>query len=100
VGGRAERGEAAACCPAERPAYPLTWIGVVFPYWESLAWVALLKLGLAGLGAYLLGMALKLRRSAALLGGITFASGTYMVVWLMHPARERLRAAAVALPLR
>ena len=67
------------------PLYPLNWIGVVFPYWESLAWIALLKLGLAGLGAFLLGRALGLRRGPALLGGVGFAFGTYLVVWLMHP---------------
>ncbi len=67
------------------PLYPLNWISVLFPYWESLAWIALLKLGLAGLGAFLLGRALGLRRGPALLGGVAFAFGTYMVVWLMHP---------------
>src|ERR687886_1264176 len=35
------------------PLFPLTWIGAVFPYWESLAWIAVLKLALAALGTVL-----------------------------------------------
>jgi hypothetical protein len=67
------------------PLFPLTWIGVIFPYWESLAWIAVLKLTLAALGTILLARALGLRLGAALLGGIAFGFGTYLVDWLSHP---------------
>jgi hypothetical protein len=67
------------------PLFPLTWIGVVFPYWESLAWIAVLKLTLAALGTVLLGRALGLRLGPALLAGIAFGFGTYLVDWLSHP---------------
>lgn len=67
------------------PLFPLTWIGVVLPYWSSLAWIAVLRLLIAGCGMYLLARALALRRGPSLLGAITFAFGTYLIVWLMHP---------------
>jgi Bacterial membrane protein YfhO len=67
------------------PLFPLTWIGVVFPYFESLVWVAVIKLALAALGMFLLARALGLRRGPALLGAVAFGFGTYLIVWLMHP---------------
>lgn len=67
------------------PLFPLTWIDVVFPYWHSLVWIKVLLLTLAALGTYLLARALGLRRGPALLGGVAFAFGTYLLVWLMHP---------------
>src|SRR5919108_2729128 len=67
------------------PLFPLTWIGVIFPYWEALAWIAVLKLTLAGLGTVLLARALGLGLWPALLGGIAFGFGTYLVDWLSHP---------------
>jgi hypothetical protein len=67
------------------PLFPLTWIGAVFPYFESLAWIAVLKLVLAGLGTVVLARLLGLREGPALLGGIAFAFGSYLVDWLMHP---------------
>jgi hypothetical protein len=67
------------------PLFPLTWIGVVFPYFASLAWIAVLKLLLAGLGTVVLARLLGLRPGPALLGGIAFAFGSYLVDWLMHP---------------
>src|SRR5919199_592282 len=36
------------------PLFPLTWIGVLFPYFGALAWIAVLKLLLAGLGTVVL----------------------------------------------
>jgi hypothetical protein len=76
------------------PLYPLTWIGVVFPYWESLAWIAVFKLTLAALGTVLLARALGLGLGPALLAGIAFGFGSYLVDWLMHPHAN----AYVALP--
>jgi hypothetical protein len=67
------------------PLFPLTWIGAVFPYWESQAWIAVIKLWLAALGTFLFARALGLRGSPALLAAISFAFGMYLVAWLMHP---------------
>ncbi len=67
------------------PLFPLTWIGVVFPYDASRAWINVLKLTLAALGTYLLARALALRRGPALLGGVTYGFATYLVIWLLHP---------------
>jgi hypothetical protein len=67
------------------PLYPLNWLGVVFPYYDALAWIAVLKLVVAGAGLFLLARTLALSRGAALIGGVAFAFGTYMIVWLDHP---------------
>ena len=67
------------------PLFPLTWIGVLFSYDSSRAWVNVLKLVLAALGTYLLARALALRRGPALLGGVAFGFATYLVIWLLHP---------------
>jgi hypothetical protein len=67
------------------PLFPLTWIGAVFPYWDSLAWIAVLELVIAGWGTTVLARMLGLRLGAALLGGIAFAFGSYLIDWLMHP---------------
>jgi hypothetical protein len=67
------------------PLFPLTWIGALFPYWESQAWIAVIKLWLAALGTYMFARALALRRAPALLAAVAFAFGTYLVAWLMHP---------------
>lgn len=58
------------------PLFPLNWIGDVLPYWESLAWMAALKLALAGFGVYLLCRKLGLGLSAALLGAVTYELAT------------------------
>ena len=42
------------------PLYPLNWIGVLFPYWDALVWIAILKLILYALGTFLLCRALGL----------------------------------------
>ncbi len=67
------------------PLYPLTWLGVIFPYWHSLVWIAVLKLALAALGTYLFGRALGLSRWASMLAAISFAFGCYLIDWLEHP---------------
>ncbi|HEU0024048.1 MAG TPA: YfhO family protein [Thermoleophilaceae bacterium] len=67
------------------PLFPLNWLAVVFPYWESQVWIAVLKLTLAALGAFLFCRALGLGAAPALLGGVTFGFATYMVIWLAHP---------------
>jgi len=67
------------------PLFPLTWIGAVFPYWESQAWIAVLKIWLAALGTFFFARALGLRRAPALLAAVSFGFGIYFVAWLMHP---------------
>ncbi len=67
------------------PLLPLTWIGVLFSYDSSRAWINVLKLVLAALGTYLLARALALRRGPAMLGGVAFGFATYLVIWLLHP---------------
>jgi Bacterial membrane protein YfhO len=67
------------------PLFPLTWVGVVLPYWGSLAWEAVLKLVLAFTGTFLLARALGLGRSAGLIAGLAFGFGSYLVDWLSHP---------------
>ena len=67
------------------PLYPLTWLTAILPFYRSLAWIAVLKVGLAALGAMLLGRALGFGRWPALLAGISFAFGSYFVDWLGHP---------------
>lgn len=67
------------------PLFPLTWIGVVFPFFSALVWIAVLKIAIAGFGTFLLARALGLRRAPAFVGAIAFGFGTYLVVWLMHP---------------
>ncbi|HEY1595827.1 MAG TPA: YfhO family protein, partial [Thermoleophilaceae bacterium] len=67
------------------PLFPLTWLGVVFPYWHSLAWIAVLKLVLAFTGTFLLARALRLGVAAGLIAGLAFGFGSYLVDWLSHP---------------
>jgi hypothetical protein len=67
------------------PFYPGTLLTFVLPYWESLGFVAALKLLLAAWGTYLLGRTFALGRLAALLAGVAFGFGTYLTTWLEHP---------------
>jgi hypothetical protein len=65
--------------------YPGNWPMLVLPFWQSLEWLAALKLFTAGLGTLLLLSALGLRRASALFGAVSYALGLYMVVWVEHP---------------
>jgi Bacterial membrane protein YfhO len=65
--------------------YPLNWISDVFPFWQSLEWVAVLKLILAGGGMLLFGRALGLGLIPSLFGAISFAFSAYLVGWMAHP---------------
>lgn len=71
-------GQSAVFSPFSVPSY-------VLPFWKSLAVVAILKLFIAALGAYVLGRALGMRFGGALTGGLVFAFGTFFVVWLAWP---------------
>lgn len=65
--------------------FPLSWPAFVFPFWQSLEWIVLLKLLLAGLGTVVLLRRLGLRTPAALFGGLAFGLSLYMVDWVDHP---------------
>lgn len=82
---RQEAGEPLLAAQQSAPLYPLTWVDVVFPYWRSLAWVAVLKLVLAFVGTFLLARALRLGLAAGLIAGLAFGFGSYLVDWLSHP---------------
>lgn len=61
---------------------PFSVPSYLLPFWSSLALAAALKLFAAALGTYLLGRALGMRFGGALLGGVVYAFGLFMVVWL------------------
>jgi hypothetical protein len=70
--------QAAIFSPFSVPAY-------VLPFWKSLAVIAILKLFGAAFGTYLFGRALRMRFGGALVAGIIFAFGTFLVAWLAWP---------------
>jgi hypothetical protein len=65
--------------------FPLNWIADIFPFWQSLEWIAFLKLFLAGAGMLLFGRALGLSPLPSVFAAISFAFSTYMIGWLAHP---------------
>jgi hypothetical protein len=65
--------------------FPLNWPSFVFPFWQSLEWVALLKLLVAGVGTLLLLRSLRLRLLPSVFGALAFTYSTYLVDWLAHP---------------
>jgi hypothetical protein len=67
------------------PFYPLTFLAYLLPFWHSLAWIAALKVLLAGLGTFVFARSLGLRTAPSLLAGISYALGSYFVIWLEHP---------------
>jgi hypothetical protein len=58
------------------------WL-LAFPYGLGVA--AALKLWAGAIGAYLLCRELRLRFAAALLAGLSYGFGPYLVIWLSHP---------------
>lgn len=54
----------------------------VLPFWRSFAIVAILKLFLAALGAFLLGRELRMRFGGALLTGLVFGFSLWSVKWV------------------
>jgi hypothetical protein len=64
---------------------PFTAPAYVLPFWDSLAWMAALKLFVASLGAFLLARAVGARQPGALLAGVVFAFGFHLVAWLGFP---------------
>lgn len=65
--------------------FPLNWPMLALPFWQSLEWLAALKLFAAGLGMLLLLRELKLRREAAAFGAVSYAFSTYLIAWVEHP---------------
>jgi len=65
-----------------RSAYP----GYLLPFWKSLALIAALKLLVAAFGTFLLGRTLGMRFGGALLSGVVFGFGLFMVTWVNAPA--------------
>ena len=70
--------QSAVFSPFSIPAY-------VLPLDKALAVIAMLKLFVAAFGTYLLGRALGMRFGGALLAGVVFAFGTFLVAWLAWP---------------
>jgi hypothetical protein len=70
--------QSAIFSPFNLPAY-------LFPFWNSLAMIAALKLFIAALGVFALGRRLGMRFGGALLAGTVFAFGTFFIVWLSWP---------------
>jgi hypothetical protein len=71
--------QSAVFSPFSLPAYVLS-------FWRSLAVIAALKLFVAAFGTYLLGRALGMRFGGALLAGVVYAFGQFIVSWLSWPA--------------
>ena len=67
------------------PFYPLHWLAYVLPFWQSLELIALLKLLIAGSGAFVLLRRLGLGAGGATFGAVSFAFGVPFVVSLEHP---------------
>jgi hypothetical protein len=61
---------------------PFTAPLYVLGLWDSLAWMAILKLFAAAFGTFLLGRALGMRFGGALLAGAVYGFGFYLVAWL------------------
>ena len=57
----------------------------VVPYYDSLAWVAALKIFLAAFGTFLLGRRLRLGDPGALLAGVVYGFSLWLVTWLAYP---------------
>ncbi|MBI4246936.1 MAG: hypothetical protein HY614_07075 [Candidatus Rokubacteria bacterium] len=64
--------------------YPLNVLSYILPLATSFAWIAVVKLFIAGMGMYLFLRDLGRSRAAALLGGCAFMLSGFMIVWLNH----------------
>jgi hypothetical protein len=70
--------QSAIFSPFSLPAY-------VLPFWWSLSVIAVMKLVVAAMGAFLLARILGMRFAGAFLCGIVFGFGLFMVAWLPWP---------------
>jgi Bacterial membrane protein YfhO len=64
---------------------PLSIPSYILPSWLAPAYVKLLELAVALLGAYLFLRRLSLSKPAALLGGLVFTSSAFMIMWTNWP---------------
>jgi hypothetical protein len=64
---------------------PFTWLALPFPPAIGLSLAMLAKLLVAGVGMALYLRTLKVSGAAGALGGVAYASSSYMVVWLAWP---------------
>jgi Bacterial membrane protein YfhO len=66
-------------------ASPFEWPAMVLPFWQSLEWVAALKLLAAAVGMFLLLRRLGRSQPASVLGALAFALSSPIIDWLGHP---------------
>ncbi len=75
--------------------YPLTWLGVLFPYPFSMTMMTLVKWWIVGLGMYVFArQSLRLGQGAGLVAALSFMFSSFIVVWLLHAVGQ----AAMLLP--
>jgi len=65
--------------------WPLSWIYFAVADWGAFAFIAWIKLALAGLGCYRLLLVLGARPLAALAGGLGYTFAGFQIAWLGHP---------------
>ncbi len=70
--------QSAIFSPFSIPAY-------ILPFWWSLSVIAVMKVVVAAMGAFLLGRALKMRFAGAFLCGTVFGFGLFLIAWLPWP---------------
>jgi hypothetical protein len=70
--------QSAIFSPFSIPAY-------ILPFWWSLSFIAVMKVVVAAMGAFLLGRALKMRFAGAFLCGTVFGFGLFLIAWLPWP---------------
>ncbi len=70
--------QSAIFSPFSLPAY-------VLPFWWSLSVIAVMKVVVAAMGAFLLARALKMRFAGAFLCGTVYGFGLFLIVWLPWP---------------
>ncbi|MGH9091566.1 MAG: hypothetical protein ACRDZR_09360, partial [Acidimicrobiales bacterium] len=70
--------QSAVFSPFSLPAY-------LFPFWWSLGVIALMKVVVAAMGAFLLGRAVGMRTAGAFLCGLVFGFGLFMIAWIPWP---------------
>ncbi len=64
---------------------PFTLPAYILPFWWSWGVIALLKIVVAAMGAYLLGRVMKMGTAGAFLCGVVFGFGLFMVDWIPWP---------------
>ena len=64
--------------------FPLTWLAMVLPVEVAFGWIAVLRLLLAGIGAYLLARRLGAGAPGSLAAGLVYALSAPLVLWVQH----------------